>query len=206
MVDIERLKTVLRDLDRERREAVLELFVLKEKQSALAAREANLAQAIGAIEKILRSEGVEPPQSATPEPPELAVPASESERTGKATDGPRGVEAVRRVLMEVGRPMDVKDIAEHLDYRGWIKSRDPVNATFSNAARAAEVLPDVERYLGEGGIYLYRYVESDLTSEDVAAAADVDSRDRTDRQADPHSHEGNTIRMNGHQRECVAVP
>lgn len=71
--------------------------------------------------------------------------------------GPRGVEAVRQILVE--RPseaMSVSEIASEIEERGWVdlKSRGNLaNATRTNLLRAVERYEDINRV--RRGVYIY---------------------------------------------------
>ena len=72
-------------------------------------------------------------------------------------DNPVGAEAIREVLRLSGREMSTADILEELQSRGWAPaSKNPINATASNAARACTVYDDVVRRRSSIGL-VYRY-------------------------------------------------
>ncbi len=84
-------------------------------------------------------------------------------RRGPARRGgghPRGVDAIRQVLMDFPGEMDVRAILTELERRGWMpKSTDPLNATSSSASRAVQQFPgEVVRRRNPSGGYLYSFV------------------------------------------------
>ncbi len=120
------------------------LSQLRAERTELDRRGAALDKAIAGLEELL---GESPGRDSRPAP----TPA-------KANSQPRGTEAVRRVLVETGLELSVREINEHLIQRGWTpKSADPLNATSAAAARAAEVLPEIVRRRSDQGAYVYRH-------------------------------------------------
>jgi hypothetical protein len=77
-----------------------------------------------------------------------------------AGDGPRGKYAVRQLLMEVGKPMRVADIARELTRRGWIENNHRVlSATRTNVDRAADTWRDQIVKVDRG---VFAYVNDEL--------------------------------------------
>lgn len=119
-------------------------------------REASLAQTVAGLEGLLGTQTVS--MSGTSN--------LKTSTTATLTSYPRGGEAIRQVLQEAGREMTVKEISDELIRRGWAPhSRNPENATSSNASRAAESLPEVARRRGEHGAFVYKYVEQDKSTD-----------------------------------------
>ncbi len=129
-------------------EAVVKmLHQLREEKAEHDQRGAALDRAITGLAELLGREGST--DSRTP-PPKRRQPSG--------SKYPRGTEAVRRVLVETGRELDIREITEELIQRGWTpQSSDPVNATSSAAARAAEILPEITRRRKDNGAYAYRH-------------------------------------------------
>ncbi len=138
----------------ERDEMIRQLRADREAAIAAAARQYD--EAIASLEKlpttptvILSDQGAPTRSSA----PTVRRPPSASTATY-----PRGPEAVRQVLIASGREMTVRQVSAELEARGWApRTSDIVNATSTNAARAAERLPDVDRRKNPHGGYLYFY-------------------------------------------------
>jgi len=140
---------------------------LRNEKALLDSQTASVVKAIAALEEIVgkvHQVRTTPTTSTvthtgTVAEPDGVVATIRRRRAMRGDDGsPRGAAAVREVLIAVGTDMDVKGITAELHARGWEPvSSNPENATSSNAARAAEVYPDVSRRRGAGGSYLYRY-------------------------------------------------
>lgn len=146
----DRLADLLDDLRGEQRSIAREAAVLEHRGAAL-------SKTIEGIESLLEEVDVEHTTGVRSVPGQRA----------SAADHPKGVEAVRRILVETGAEMDVRTLADELVKRGWIKSRDPVNATFSNASRAvADEASGIVRRRGPGNSFLYRYVSDRLGLSD----------------------------------------
>ncbi len=140
------------------------LKTMRQRRDALNAEALELIRQVRALTQTIHGlqELVGDDEPEEDEAPRLVQPDSipSEERFGTPAvvqDYPRGVEAVRRILMDTGREMDTREITDELLRRGWVpRSSNPLNATSSNAARAVE-LPDVWRRKSEHGTYLYWY-------------------------------------------------
>ncbi len=128
-----------------------------DREAAVAAVARQYDEAIATLERlptvpaVTLADGGNLPVAPTP-----AAPTSARRRPIGAH--PRGPDAVRRVLMETGKELTVRTIAYELALRGWApKTTDLVNATSTNASRAAERLADVQRRKNPHGGYLYFY-------------------------------------------------
>jgi hypothetical protein len=83
-------------------------------------------------------------------------------------DYPRGVDAVRRVLVENGGKMTSREIADELLRRNWTpRSSDPLNATSSNAGRAFDTMADIHRERNAQGHFLYWYAPASPGVDDL---------------------------------------
>jgi len=127
----------------------------------LALRNGGLVQAISGLRALLAAAGEEVDHREV-----RGADAAIVEESAKADilddgDHPRGADAVRAVLQDEGREMTVRQITEALLTKGWgPRSKNPENATSSNAARAAEVYAEITRRRGPEGL-VYKYVPPD---------------------------------------------
>jgi hypothetical protein len=136
-VDNDEIDRLVKDLKAQKAAVVNDLTALRKKDT-------SLDQAISGLLG-LRDDGAGPPA-----PP--ARPA------GGSTVGviPRGVEAIKIILSEAKEEMDTKRMVDELTLRGWRpNSANPHNAVSSNAARAAEMVPEIQRKRHDSGHYLY---------------------------------------------------
>lgn len=94
------------------------LRALKAEEAATKARLVTIEQARSAIELLL---------------PEQTNTGTHTKHTKTSSNGsgPRGIEAVERVLLDAGRPLSVKEIVAEITAKGWIRpdAKTPVEAT-----------------------------------------------------------------------------
>lgn len=127
-----------------------EKVVVARDLDALQRRDSALTRAISGLVD-LRDDDAGPPSRA---------PATPNPTT------PRGIEAIKRVLVEASEPMDTRKITEELARRGWApRSGNPANATSSNASRAFESVPEIRRERDESGHFRYRWVDVDIPDD-----------------------------------------
>lgn len=107
-----------------------------------------------------------------------ADPPAVAREARRARSGPRGEEAVRRVLEEeVGKPWSVADLTEELRRRGWgpERSKNPPSAVRAAANRLREKYPD--KYVFEDGAFFARaqsVTDADGGSPDLAPTSEDD--------------------------------
>ena len=147
----EEVARLLAEMEKEHREVLDQLSVLTTRAKGLSSGISGLRTFLATLDGVT-------------EAPHLEATGEERNDAPNDVEHPRGAEAVRRVLLEAGREMNIREITQELAARGWSpRSRNPENATSSNAARATEVFPDVARRRGENGLILYKYVAPDLS-------------------------------------------
>lgn len=136
-------RAIVKDLTAERDEVAAQM-------EGLQRRHQSLMQAIEGLQGLVsQSEGVEEIEYTPPSPP-----APEVARI------PRGAEAIKIVLRETGQRLNSTEINNELERRGWSpRSKNPENATSSNAARASETVHEIMRARDASGHYLYWWQE-----------------------------------------------
>ena len=137
----------------------------------LTVRDQGLRQAVAGLTALLMALEDNSSGNVSQDPPGQTPPSSEAsgekapeEEAPEGPQGqyPRGAEAVRLVLMDANAELNVREITAALMERGWAPhSKNPENATSSNAARAVEVYPDVVRRRADNGSLVYRYLAQD---------------------------------------------
>ncbi len=126
---------------------------VEDQAARLAMRNGGLVQAISGLRALLTAAGEEVGQRDVGAIDAATVAESANLDNTVEEDHPRGADAVRVVLQDEGREMTVRQITEALLTKGWgPRSKNPENATSSNAARAAEVYAEITRRRGPEGL------------------------------------------------------